>query len=347
MRALLLVLLLVHGAIHLIGFFRPHGRVEAWLWLATTVLFLATAVLLLAYQPAFWVVAAVAVVLSQVLIVQQWREAWAGTLANGVIALAALVGGATARFEQRVDDEALQLLSHCADRTPVRASELALLPRPVARWLEVSGVVGQPRASTVRLRQRGELRTEPDAAWMPARAVQYFSVSEPGFVWKVDVTMMRVLPVIGRDKYAGGQGFMLIRAGALINVANARGPAIDQGAMLRYLGEIVWFPSAALAPYLAWESIDDSHARATMRHRGLAVSGVFAFDERGRVASFSAERYLGDKLEKWFVPISEWRVIRGVEVPVRGDVVWKLSTGDFNYYRWEILDVEANPTEIY
>lgn len=262
-------------------------------------------------------------------------------------AMLALVGGATARFEQRVDREAIALLSHCSDTAPVRASELALLPRPVARWLERSGVVGKPRAATVRLRQRGELRTAPDGAWMPARAVQYFSVGEPGFVWKVDVTMMRVVPVIGRDLYESGQGFMLIKAGALITVADARGATIDQGAALRYLGEIVWFPSAALAPYLTWEALDDTHARATMRHRGLTVSGVFAFDELGRVVSFSAERYLGDKLERWFVPIAEWRVLRGVEVPVRGDVVWKLPAGDFNYYRWEVLDVEANPAEIY
>jgi hypothetical protein len=36
-------------------------------------------------------------------------------------------------------------------------------------------------------------------------------------------------------------------------------------------------------------------------------------------------------------------VIRGVEVPVAGNVTWKLPAGDFDYYRWEILDIEYDP----
>jgi hypothetical protein len=53
--------------------------------------------------------------------------------------------------------------------------------------------------------------------------------------------------------------------------------------MLRFLGEIVWFPSAALSPILTWEAIDGTSARATMRHGGLVESAVFAFSDEGRV----------------------------------------------------------------
>jgi hypothetical protein len=34
-------------------------------------------------------------------------------------------------------------------------------------------------------------------------------------------------------------------------------------------------------------------------------------------------------------------------VPVRGEVVWELESGDFSYYRWEILDVEVNRPALY
>ena len=53
----------------------------------------------------------------------------------------------------------------------------------------------------------------------------------------------------------------------LVNV-DAKGKEIDQGALLRYLGEIVWVPSAALSDYITWEEMDSTTARATMSYEG-------------------------------------------------------------------------------
>jgi hypothetical protein len=144
---------------------------------------------------------------------------------------------------------------------------------------------------------------------------------------------------------------MLFKLASLITVADGSGPAVDQGAMLRYLGEIVWFPSAALSDAITWEAIDARSARATMRHAGVTASAVFAFDEAGRFASLTADRYMsaagGATLEKWLIPATAWRSVRGIEMPVSGNAVWKLPGGDFDYYRWEILDVEINQPALY
>jgi len=271
-----------------------------------------------------------------------------------LVALAvALVAGTTRRFRLRIDGEARDVLagaSRPAERV-VEARDLDKLPPPVGRWLQASGAVGHARAATVRLRQRGEFRTAPDRPWMPVVAEQYYSVDPPGFVWSVDAHMMRVLPLAGRDRYAGGHGHMLIKAASLITVADGRGPEIDQGALLRYLGEIVWFPSGALAEYISWQAIDDHSARATMSYAGVTASMVFGFDERGRVVSEAADRYMstgnGTSLEKWFIPVTEWRTFCGVEIPTRGHAIWKLAGGDFDYFRWEIVDVEVNHPALY
>lgn len=273
----------------------------------------------------------------------------AGTVAVVILAIAVVV--ARARFQRRVNDEARALLARAsrgaADK--VRAEELERLPAPVRRWLEVSGVVGRERARTIRLKQRGQMRTAPDQAWMPVRAEQYFTIDEPAFLWRVEATMMRVLPIDGRDRYLDGKGHMLIKAAGLVTVADGKGDKIDQGTLLRYLGEIVWFPSAALCPFITWGEIDERHAKATMSHGGVTASAIFTFDDKGRVFEMSADRYLGSTgtLERWIIPATEWRVIDGVEVPVRGDAIWKLATGDFNYYRWEILEVEQNQPRLY
>ena len=268
-------------------------------------------------------------------------------------AVFALTAAAARRFQHRIDGEARALLAAAgsADARPVEARELEKLPLPVRRWLEVSGAVGRPHATTVRLEQSGEFRMGPDKPWMPVAAEQYFSVDPPGFVWSVKSRMMGVLPIAGRDRYADGRGHMLIKLASLLTVADGAGPEIDQGALVRYLTETVWFPSAALRDTISWEAIDARSARATMRHAGIVATAVFAFDERGRVASLAAERFMsaegGARLEKWFIPVTEWRTVRGIEVPVRGNAVWKLAGGDFDYFRWEISDVEVNHPALY
>jgi Family of unknown function (DUF6544) len=266
---------------------------------------------------------------------------------------AALIAGATRRFQRRIDREAQTLLAAARGSTGgvVEAKDLEKLPPPVRRWLEVSGVVGRPRASTARLKQRGEMRTAADKPWMPVVAEQYYSVDPPGFVWRVDARMMRVLPLAGRDRYADGHGDFVIKAASLFTVAHGVGPEIDQATLLRYLGEIVWFPSAALSRYITWEAIDERSARATISHAGVTASAVFEFDERGRLVRQTADRYMSaggaSRLEKWVIPVTEWRTIRGVELPVRGNAVWKLAGGDFDYFQWEIVDVEVNHPALY
>jgi hypothetical protein len=348
MRIALTLLLALHGVLHLLGLVRANGARIGLAWLFVAGLFLIAAVLTFARPEWWWIVAAVGLLLSQTLILLQWQEARAGTIPNVLISIPVVVAAATASFKHNVDNQARALLarSAAASATVVRPDELERLPAPVRRWLDVSGVVGRERARTVRLQQRGEMRTGPDKPWMPVTAEQDFTVDPPGFVWSVDATMIRVLPIVGRDEYTGGHGHMLIKVGGLIPVADATGPEIDQGTLLRFLGEIIWFPSAALQPYISWQEVDARNARATMSHGGVTASALFSFDERGRFVRLTARRYMGSgkeaRLEEWVVPVTAWRVVNGVEMPVAGDAFWKLAGGDFNYYRWQIVDVEYN-----
>jgi hypothetical protein len=270
-----------------------------------------------------------------------------------IIVVLAVLATAHERFVHRVEGEARELLL-AASRPrgkPVDRADLEQLPAPVRRWLETSGVIGRPRTTTVRLRQRGAMRIKADGAWMPFRAEQYFSVDPPGFVWRVDAAMMRVVPIAGRDKYVDGHGQMLIKPGALVTVVDARDAKIDQGALLRYLGETIWFPSAALAAGISWDPIDASHAKATLRDGGLTVSAVFTFDGQGRVVRFDATRYMGAgadaELTPWFATCSAWRTFEGVEVPTKGEVGWQLAGGPFIYFRWEIVDLQRDRTDLY
>jgi hypothetical protein len=371
-RTALVVAVASHALIHIMGFLKWFHLVElpamtgatllrlspaparayGVLWLLAFIVLLAAAVAI-ARRDSWWMLALSGALLSQSLIVIAWSDAKFGSIGNLLILAALALSAGRARFDRRVDAEVRAMLSResGANASVIQVEDLRHLPQPVRTWLASSGVVGREAVHTVRLKQRGQLRTSAEGSWMPAHAEQYFTVDEPAFVWRVRTKMLGFLPISGRDKYAAGTGHMLIKAASLLSIVDACDEKIAQGAMLRFLGEIVWFPSAALSPYLEWEHVAARRARVTMRHKGVVASAVFTFDEHGRVATMDAERYLGGgaeaKLTPWSVVCTEWRKIRGVQIPTRGDVRWHPPTGEFSYYRWQILDVEYDRAELY
>lgn len=343
MRFALAVLLALHGVVHLIGL--GQERQVRFAWVFACCVLVGAGVLLVVRGP-WWPAAAIGVVLSQILIVMAWSDAKAGTVPNVVIAVAVVIAAALAHFERRSGDQIDALLARvpAGPGAIVDRDELRGLPPPVVRWLASSGIVGRPRARVVRLRQRGELRTAPDRPWMPATAEQYFSIDQPGFVWTTSVQMAHVLPVVGRDTYVGGRGRMAIGAAGVVPVVDADGRKIDEGALQRFLGELVWFPSAALAPYVAWAPLDDHAALATMTYGGVSASVTFRFDAADRVVLLEAERYQGAdaaaRRQHWVIPVTAWHTFEGTTVPSAGEVTWDLATGRFAYFRWQLTALE-------
>lgn len=261
-------------------------------------------------------------------------------------ALAAGVAFGRRRFAARADSE----VARFAERAPatggdvVTAGDLAALPAPVARWLERSGAVGRPRSQTVRLSQRGELQPRPGADWMPFRAEQWVLVDDPAFLWIAHVAGPFGLHLAGRDRYLDGRGSMRIELLSLVPVVDAAGPTIDQGALVRFLAEMMWYPSAALSPAVTWESIDPTSARATIRHGGLEVSGVFRFED-GDPMGFEARRYRDGELETWIVDNAPdaFGEHDGVRVPTRSTITWRDDGGEtWTWLRLEVVSLERD-----
>ena len=340
MRFAIAALLIVHGLLHLIGVFRPAKA----FWIAAAIVFLLAGLLRALNRDEWWIAGALALVLSQALIILQWTDAKAGTIVNVLVASFVLVGFATARFHRENDRQVRALLERVPKQPAsiVTQEELASLPPPVKRWLETSGVVGKPRARTVWLEQRGRLRPSATGPRMPARATQYFTLDDPAFIWMVDASMFGI-PIVGRDTLRDGRGHMFIQAAGLITVADGLGEKFDQGTVLRFLAELCWIPSGALAPWVRWEPIDERSARATISVPNLTTSAIFEFDQQGRLSGLSAKRYFnGETLEDWFIPITEWKAFEGITVPSAGGAQWRLETGAFDYFQWEIIDLKTN-----
>lgn len=233
----------------------------------------------------------------------------------------------------------------------VHQTDLNGLPRPVQNWLQYSQIVGKERIVSARTTQEVTMRLKENQPWMNAQVEQYFRTDEPGFIWAVDIKMAPLFHIVGRDKYIEGRGNMLIKLLSLKTVADGSGKEIDQGALLRYLAETMWFPTAALSEYIQWEGIDSNSAKATMSYKGVTASGTYTFNEKGEILSFVAQRY-GDfdgeyRMETWSCAMKEYKEFNGLKIPSQGNLTWKLKTGDFQWYHFEVKKMEYNKTARY
>lgn len=228
----------------------------------------------------------------------------------------------------------------------IQRSDLEGLPLPVQNWLIYSQVVGKEKIVSARTKQDVTMRLKAEQSWMNAQVEQYFRTEEPGFIWAVDIKMAPLVHIVGRDKYIDGRGNMFIKVLSLITVANGSGKEIDQGTLLRYLAETIWLPTEALSDLISWEAIDSKSAKATMSYKGVTASGIFTFNEKGEVINFVAQRY-GDfdgeyRMETWSVDMKSYKEFSGFKVPTEGKLTWKLTTGDFHWYNFDVRELEYN-----
>ncbi|PKP52583.1 MAG: hypothetical protein CVT92_08085 [Bacteroidetes bacterium HGW-Bacteroidetes-1] len=227
--------------------------------------------------------------------------------------------------------------------------DIQQLPSPVRKWLKTTGIIGNPEIKSVYVKQQAQMKMKPNQKkWHKAEAIQYVTTENPAFIWSVKMNMSPLIRIKGRDKYVDGKGEMLIKMNGLINVVNEKGEKLDEGTLQRYLGELVWYPSAALSPYIRWEAIDESSAKATMSYKGTTGSGVFFFNEQGDFVKFSAMRFQGNepdaKRYEWIVSVNDYAIFDKIKVPAQMEATWKLKEGDWTWLKLNITELKYNVT---
>ncbi|CAN5366324.1 hypothetical protein BH23BAC1_BH23BAC1_20390 [soil metagenome] len=364
-----IIIVFFHGLIHLLGFLKEfdlakidelsgktliplsehYAKIAGVFWFISCILFMASLLLLLMKKEWWWMLGVAAVFISQLLIIVYWQDAKFGTITNIIVFGGILIAFGSWNFKNDIKDDLKSFTPADSRKKEIISHHMLFdLPYPVQKWLQRSQIIGKNKINTVHLFQSGSMKIKPEGSWIPVRAEQYFTVDTPGFLWIADVKASPFIPMVGKDKYLAGNGHMEIKALSLIPVVNSRGKEIDQGTMVRFLAEMIWFPSAALNNYITWEEIDDYQAKAIFTYGDISASGIFIFNEEGDVVGFEAQRYYNRKegatLETWYINIDPDSIqeFEGIKIPVRSEVTWKFKEGDFTWYKLEISNVEYN-----
>lgn len=237
--------------------------------------------------------------------------------------------------------EAEKLFSQSKDLSEqiFRYSQLEDLPEPVQRYFRYAMPDGHPYLSQVRLTHTGTFKSGVGKDWMDIKGKQYFTAQPPGFVWIGKTKAFRA-----HDSYVGGQGNLSVYLFGFLRIVNSEGAAIDQGELLRWLGESVWMPTNLLPDeHKQWRAIDDRTARLTFSYNGQEVYYIVHFGDEGQIVRLETERYMDkDRKEKWEGRLGNYQKVKGIMVPMEIEATWLLEEGKHTYARFQVQDFEFN-----
>ncbi len=363
MKIVLALLIAIHALIHLAGFTKafnhvnisrlaqPISKPAGLLWLMAALLFLTALIMLLIRGDAWWMVAAVAAVLSQILIFTSWNDAKYGTVANVIILLSTVIGFATWNFHSAYrKDVAAELKPSSAKTDLLTESDIRHLPEPVKKYLRYANSIGKPKVNNFRIEFAGQIRKDEKSAWMPFTSEQYNFLETSVRLFFMNATMKR-LPVAGFHSFKNGDAFMDIRLLSLVNVQYQSGKEMDIAETVTFFNDMCCMaPAALIDERIKWMEDDGSKVKAEFTNNGITISAWLHFNEKGELVNFISDNRFAQqddgtmKTLCWSTPLKNYANYNGYRLAGYADAIYAYPEGDFCYGQFIMKTIEYNCT---
>ncbi|MET3980266.1 hypothetical protein ABIB62_002393 [Mucilaginibacter sp. UYP25] len=146
--------------------------------------------------------------------------------------------------------------------------------------------------------------------------------------------------------YISDKGRLVVSLFSLYNIVNGKGKKFNQGELLRWLAESVWFPTNLLpSESLQWLAMNKNTAKLIFTYRGMCLSYIVSFSN-DEITQFQTSRYMGnEKLETWIGKLGAYQKINNIMVPTKIEAIWRLANGDFSYAKFNVLRIDYNLPE--
>jgi hypothetical protein len=227
-------------------------------------------------------------------------------------------------------------------------ADLAALPPPVRRYIALTGSVGRPVVTEIRLRFEATMYDAPGAEGMagPVSQANRFDTPERLFLM---TSRMKGLPVTVLHDFSTDGAQMTVRLAGLLNVVDLSGPDLTRTETVTILNDLAFFaPSRLTDPRLSWTPVDDTRARVTFTLGANSVTADLVFDAAGELVDFiSDDRGMLQKdgtlrILRWTTPMGAYRDLGGWRLATEGEAIWHLPEGPFTYGRLRLVSYDAS-----
>ena len=350
-------IILLHGLIHLIGFAKAFNcgditqftnqisKPAGLLWLITATLFIAAFILFLVNKESWPVVALVAVLLSQILIVTVWQNAKYGTTANVLILVIAVVSWGSIDFERSFrNDVNAHFVKSNEQNDLLTEADVRLLPLPVQKYLRYTGVMGKPKLTTMRIVFEGRMR-DKGKDWFPFRSVQYNFFDDPARLFFMKAKMFG-LTVPGYHRYQAQTASMDVRFFGLFPIVKKAGAEMNQTETVTLFNDMcLMAPASLIDKRIQWQQLDTHSAKAIFTNGSNTIGATLYFNDTGELVNFiSDDRTAVSDMKKYrfSTPVKDYQSINGRRIPKYGEAVWHYPDGEFVYGEFYLKEIDYN-----
>ncbi len=358
MKIIFVLLVTIHGLIHFVGFAKAfdHGKIAQLtkeisqplgiLWLTTALALIIVAILFLLKKDGWSILAIIAALVSQVLIITVWQDAKFGTIPNLMIITVATLSLGITNFENTFRQDVRENLLR-TNRLPTELlteADLQPLPESVQRYLRYANVINQPKVKNVRIVFEGEMR-ELGKDYFPFTSEQYNFFDRPTRLFFMKGQMFG-LTVPGYHKYSNAQAKMDIRLFGLFPIVQQSGKIMDKAETVTLFNDMcLMAPATLIDRHIQWQEIDRNSVRAIFTNQGITISAVLYFNDRGQLINFRSDdrTAIADmKQYPFFTPVADYQNINGINIMSYGEAVWGYPDGNFTYGKFVLKDLEYN-----
>lgn len=218
----------------------------------------------------------------------------------------------------------------------IRDQYIHKLPEPLQRYVHFALPDTTPLISGMKLTHSGDFKPSISSDWTPIRGEQQNYTHAPIFRWKGRTRLFTAVDFM--DESRGGLNVRLLH---ILPILRARGPHIDQGELLRWLGEAAWYPTLWFDnPAIKWTTIDKNRVRLDTTIGEHNLHFILEINESGEITRMESERYMDtETMHPWIIEISDYRLKDGFMLPYYAEVSWILPEGKFTYARFKLESI--------
>ena len=358
-RILFLILVTIHGLIHLMGFAKAFQYAEmkqltiaiskpiGMMWLTATLLFVTTAILFLLKKDYWTIFAIVAVVISQIVIILSWHDAKFGTIANVLILLASIIGYGTWSYYNKYQNDVKTNLQQKEyfQNSQLTEMDIQHLPEPVKKYIRYTGSIGKPKVNNFKIEFRGKIRKDEQSEWMPFTSEQYNFMEIPTRLFFMKA-VMKSLPIAGYHVYKNGGAYMDIRLLSLFKVQYQDGDEMDKAETVTFFNDMCCMaPATLIDKRISWQKTSENIVKATFTNNGISITADLFFNEVGELVNFkSNDRYNSDTgtILPWASPLRNYKVVNGYKLAGYAETIYTYPDKDLTYGTFEISSIKYN-----
>lgn len=233
------------------------------------------------------------------------------------------------------------------DNEVFKETDFEATPSAIQKYIANAGYIGTKKMNSLHMEYLDvDFKQGKNGPSLKIDYIQNNYVKEPARMALI-LSSMFGIPFQGYDYYSDGVGGMKGVIAKLLTLFDQKGLEMDVACLVTFLAESMFFPSVLLQDYISLEEINDHQVKATITFREQKASGIFTFNEKYEMTSFTTKDRAVVNTDgttenvPWTAACDRYVTgADGIKRPTTFKAIWNYSDGDFIYFDGQISRID-------